>query len=331
MSSDAAAAETLARPAVVQRPHRRRGGRVADPDARRTTPQSSREFRRAHAQFQDFAARSRSRDRSRSSPQAAPRMGRTPSANRAMPQSAERGARQLAQVYAQRAKRDLRGDRPAYRSQPRRLITLLAALAVMLAAAGAVIDPTRDRAAAADHHTGHRSGCAGDAPRSPSPTASAATRSAHWHARSRCSRTPCDAMRSWATTVIDDAAGARAPPGADVERRSTHFSAEVEATLAELGRISRADAGGLGRLSGAADNAAERTDRRRRRFGRCFRQCARHRVRGGRARRLGGGDRPASGAVECHRGQGGERSRAHQRDGQGAQRSRRAASATWSA
>ncbi len=59
-------------------------------------------------------------------------------------------------------------------------------------------------------------------------------------------------------TVLDDAQ-ARARRQAEVSAEISRFGAEVEATLAELGRISDQMLAAAGRLTGAADNASMRT------------------------------------------------------------------------
>ncbi len=110
----------------------------------------------------------------------------------------------------------------------------------------------------------------------------------------------------------------------------TRFSAEVEATLSELGRISDQMLSASTQLANAADAASAKTDQRDGRLGGSLLQCARHRFRGRRIVGLGERDRPPGGAIERHRHQGGERGRPDQHCGQGIGRSRRHASATWS-
>jgi methyl-accepting chemotaxis protein len=73
-------------------------------------------------------------------------------------------------------------------------------------------------------------------------------------------------------TVLADAE-ARARRQEEVSHEISRFGAEVEATLAELGRISDQMLAASGRLTGAADNASTRGLGLRRRI----RQCPRHR------------------------------------------------------
>ena len=128
-----------------------------------------------------------------------------------------------------------------------------------------------------------------------------------------------DAMRKneeLSRTIIDDAQS-RATRQERMSAEISQFSADVEATVSALGRISDDMLAASTRLAGAADNAATRSGHR---LGRCFNQCARHCLRRRRACRLGDRDRPAGRAVERHRRQGGERGRVDQRRCQGAQR-----------
>ena len=94
-------------------------------------------------------------------------------------------------------------------------------------------------------------------PPSPFRTAIVATRSAHSRARLVFSRTRCVPMKS----LIEPCATMpkRSPRQQQMSNEITQFSAEVEATLANLGRISDEMLSASTQLAASADNASAKT------------------------------------------------------------------------
>ena len=128
-------------------------------------------------------------------------------------------------------------------------------------------------------------------------------------------------------TVVEDAE-ARTTRQEQMSSEISRFSAEVEATLAELGRITdqmleASTATRRRRRRGLRQDRA-----RRHRFRGSLGQRARHRLGRGRTVGLRQRDRPPGGAVQRDRHQGGQRSRPHQYRGARNWTRRRRASAT---
>src|SRR4051794_16344738 len=100
-------------------------------------------------------------------------------------------------------------------------------------------------------------------------------------------------------TVVDDAQS-RAQRQEWVATEIAGFGAEVEASLADLGRISALMMAASTQVAGAGRQGGHPYQRRRHGVGRRVGECPRHRRRRRRARLLGAGDRPSSRAVERH-------------------------------
>ena len=293
-----------------------------------TTPPQFRSSPPGAAQFQNFA-RELANIATGVEPAGGARVGRYRRQPRHA-EGAERGPEPARRGLCAARRAHLRARSTGRSIRPPGSTSLLGIVAVLLAAAGALI--IRQRGGAPARH---------DHPASPSRSRPAVRR---WRCPTATARDEVgalarsiavfqDAMRrneELSQMVVDDAQ-ARA-------QRQERMSAEIaqfrRRCRSDAGRARPhlgSDAGGLRRsLSGAADNAAHRTAGRCRGVRRRLRQCARHRVRGRRARRLGGGDRPPGRAVEHHRRQGGERGRADQRHRQRSSTRPPAASATWS-
>ena len=212
------------------------------------------EFSTRASQFQNFA-REIANIATGASPQAAREWADT-SANHAMQKELNEDLRQLAMVYANRAARvygelDRQIDRAAW------FMSLLAIAAVLLAAGGAF---TIWRAIAKPLATITKvteAVAAGGA----QMVVTYGERSDEVGGLARSIGVFQDAMRrndELSKMVIDDAQ-ARAKRQEQMSEEITRFSADVEATLAELGRISLQMMAASTQLSGAADNAAERT------------------------------------------------------------------------
>ena len=157
-------------------------------------------------------------------------------ANRAVRKALNTDLEKLAQVYEQRATRVYRAidagiDKTAAVAQPARRLRRRAG---GRRRAGDLAQ--RDQADRRDHAR-HRSGRRRRRFDRRCRSASAATRSARWRARSPCSSAPCARTKS---SIARCAATpkTRAQRQEQMSNEISRFSAEVEATLAELGRIS---------------------------------------------------------------------------------------------
>ena len=216
-------------------------------------PQFS-EFSLRASQFQNFA-REIANIATGVSPQAAREWADT-STNHAMQKALNDDLNQLALVYAQRAARIYR-DIDRHIDQAAWLTSLLAAFAVMLAAAGAfmiryavarplaTITEVTELVAAGRTQTAIPYEKRGD----------------EIGALARSIAVFEDAMRrneELSKMVVDDAQ-ARAQRQERMSTEIEHFSADVEATLGKLGDLSQQMMAASTRLSGAADNAAQRT------------------------------------------------------------------------
>ncbi len=219
-----------------------------------TTLRNSRSSPLRAAQFQNFA-REIANIATGVSPQAAREWADT-STNHAMQKALNDDLNQLALVYAQRAARIYR-DIDRHIDQAAWLTSLLAAFAVMLAAAGAfmiryavarplaTITEVTELVAAGRTQTAIPYGERGD----------------EIGALARSIAVFQDAMRrneELSKMVVDDAQ-ARAQRQERMSTEIEHFSADVEATLGKLGDLSQQMMAASTRLSGAADNAAQRT------------------------------------------------------------------------
>ncbi len=235
-------------------------------------------------------------------------------ANRSVRKALNTDLEKLAELYKRRASR-VYGEIDSGIDRTAMWLTVLAALAVMLAIIGAVVIAGSVAKPLADITRVTEQIAAGEA----GVSIPFSDRSDEIGALARSIGVFKQAMRhneELNRTVVDDAEQ-RTQRQEQMSGEIARFSAEVEATLAELGRI-----------SDQMLSASTRSCRRRRR---CFgqdrargsrllgglRQCARHRL--GRRRAVGFGqrDRPPGGAVQRHRQQGGQRGRAHQSRGQG--------------
>ncbi len=221
----------------AQRPHRRRGHRVADGRCGRTTPAEFDAVRRPHHAVPGLPPRAGAA-RHRASVRPPAREWGDNDANRAVRSRAQQGPRgaspgSMRSAPSTSMPRSTQGiDRTAWLHEPARRLR---------GAAGGrrrLHDLARVARPLADITPGHRGGRRRRRPSAPSPTASAATRSARWRARSRCSRTPC-ARNDELNQHRRRRRRRRAPTARSGWRpRSRQFGADVEATLAELGRIS---------------------------------------------------------------------------------------------
>jgi len=213
-------------------------------------------FSKRIAQFVDFR-RELARLGTEVSPVAAREWGNSDAAQSAR-KALNKNLEQLGELYASRAKRvyaeiDSGIDRTAV------LLSVLAAFAVMLAAAGAVLitrgvttplkEITRVTAAVAAGDAamevpfGHRTDEVGALARSIAVFQRAMQRNVELN-----------------RTVVEDAE-ARARRQEQMSTEISRFSAEVEATLAELGRISDQMLGASTQLSAVADDASKKTAR----------------------------------------------------------------------
>ena len=192
LARDAAAAEPLAESLLALTD--RIGGVVAEWQTRMRADDAAQftEFSTRAAQFQNFA-RELAHIATGVGPQAAREWADT-GANHAM-QKALNDDLEPARPGLRPARRPIYGEIDRHIDQTAWLTSLLAAVAVLLAAAGAfIIRHAVARPLATITQVTERSPPA--ARRWPSPTEIAATRSARWRARLRCSRTPCAAMKN---------------------------------------------------------------------------------------------------------------------------------------
>ena len=142
------------------------------------------------------------------------------------------------------------------------LLSVLACFAVMLAIAGALTIARSVTKPITEITNVTQAVAAGDGSIA-IPFSDRPTKSARWRARSACFRTPCAAMRN---SIVPCAATpiSRARRQEQMSSEISHFSAEVEATLAELGRISDRDAGGIDPARGRRGQRLEQDGARRR-------------------------------------------------------------------
>jgi methyl-accepting chemotaxis protein len=222
--------------------------RMRADDARQFT-----EFSLRASRFQNFA-RELTNIATGVNPQAAREWADT-EANHAMQKALHEDLGRLAEVYAERAARVYR-EIDRHIEQTAWLTSLLAVIAVMLAAAGAfIIRQAVTRPLARITHVTEQvaGGTQMDVPYS--------ERGDEIGALSRSITVFQQAMRrneELGKMVIDDAQ-ARAQRQERISAEITNFSAAVETTLTELGYISDQMVAASAQLSGAADNAAECT------------------------------------------------------------------------
>ena len=155
--------------------------------------------------------------------------------------------------------------------------------AVMLRMAGALDDPPRRGAAARRDHPRDRGGRRPATSACPCPTATAATRSARWRARSACSRTRCGTTKNstapWSTTPTH----ADPAPGTDVGRdRALRCRCRGHACPSSAAFPIRCSSARPNSPAPPID-ASAKTARAESGFERGLRQCARYRLGGRRA------------------------------------------------
>ena len=233
------------------------GGVVAEWQTRMRADDASQfiEFSTRASQFQNFA-RELAHIATGVGPAAAREWADT-GANQAMQKALNDDLGQLAQVYAHRAAR-IHGEVDRNIDQAAWLTSLLAAIAVMLAAVGAfIIRHAIAQPLATITHVTEQVAAGGAQMAVPY-----GDRGDEVGALARSIAVFQDAMRrneELGKMVVDDAQ-ARAHRQERMSTQITHFGADVEATLAELGIISDQMLAASTQLSGAADNATQCTN-----------------------------------------------------------------------
>lgn len=214
------------------------------------------QFSKRIAQFIDFR-----RELARLGTQVSPAAGREWSdndANRSVRKALNKDLDKLTEVYAKRAKRvyseiDSGIDKTAMR------LSLLGGFAVLLAAIGAMVISRSVAKPIADITKITEAVAGGDA----AIAIPFSDRSDEIGALARSIGVFQNAMRSneeLNRTVLNDA-DLRSRRQQKMSNEISHFSAEVEATLAELGRISDEMLSASTQLAAAADNASSKTTR----------------------------------------------------------------------
>jgi methyl-accepting chemotaxis protein len=232
------------------------GGVIAEWQTRMRADDAPRfvEFSTRAARFQNFA-RELANIATRDGPQVARAWGDT-GANQAMQKALNDDLGQLAQVYAHGAAR-IHGQIDRHIAETAWLTSLLTAFAVLLAAAGAfTIRHAIARPLATITHVTEQVAAGGAQIAVPYRD-----RGDEVGALARSIAVFQDAMRrneELSKMVVDDAQ-ARAHRQERISTEITHFGADVEATLAELGSISDQMLAASTQLSGAADNATQCT------------------------------------------------------------------------